>query len=173
MRLIGSNRTGLDAATVDARRRGLTVRRVSERLSGEASSAGRGFARRLRALPPRSVLVAGGETVVRLGPESGRGGRCLELALAAALVLEGGPKAALLAAGSDGRDGLSAAAGAFADERTAAFARDRGLNPEAALRRHDTDPFFARLGLLFRTGPTGTNVGDWVLGIRGEDRVAQ
>jgi len=174
VRVIGSNRTGLDAAALEAQRRGFAVRRADERLSGEASSAGRRLARRLRALPPRTLFLSGGETVVTLGPRAGRGGRSLEVALSAALALEGGPETVLLAAGSDGRDGSSTAAGAFAGDTTASLGRERGLDPKAALSLHDTHPFFDRLGLLLRTGPTGTNVGDWVFGIRGAgDRVTQ
>ena len=35
-----------------------------------------------------------------------------------------------------------------------------------ALARHDTEPFFERLGDLLVTGPTGTNVSDWAMAIR-------
>jgi hydroxypyruvate reductase len=112
------------------------------------------------------VLLAGGETTVALGKTSGRGGRSLELALGAAAVLAGGPEIVLLAAGSDGRDGSSGAAGAYADGSTLDRGRARGLDPEAALDRHATGGFFASLGDLFTTGPTGTNVGDWAFLLR-------
>ncbi|MGH9366508.1 MAG: MOFRL family protein, partial [Thermoanaerobaculia bacterium] len=69
-------------------------------------------------------------------------------------------------AGSDGYDGSSRAAGAFADGSTFNRARRRGLDAAAALRRHDTQPFFERLGDLFVTGPTGTNVADWAFAVR-------
>src|SRR5262249_26022593 len=99
---------------------------------------------------------------VALGNSHGWGGRCLELALGAAQVFDRDPGAALLAAGSDGRDGSSGAAGAFADGSTVSRARHFGLDPDAALARHDALRVFSRLGDLFVTGPTGTNVGDWV-----------
>ena len=101
-----------------------------------------------------------------LSRRPGRGGRNLELALSAGLELEGASGIALLAAGSDGIDGSSCAAGALADGTTIARARRRGLDPEKALVRHDTEPFFERLSDLFAPGPTGTNVGDWVFAIR-------
>jgi glycerate 2-kinase len=116
-------------------------------------------AKRLR---PGTVLLAGGETTVTLGGSGGHGGRCLELALGAAEVLDGEGRTALLAAGSDGRDGSSGAAGAFAGGATLSRARGLGLDPDDALARHDTRAFFSNLGDLFVTGPTGTNVGDWV-----------
>ena len=159
-RIVGSNRDGVAAAARAARARGLAVKIVNRRLSGGADRAGRALARRALGTRPGTVCIAGGETVVPLGRSHARGGRSLELALAAALELEGRGGVALLAAGSDGRDGRSSAAGAFADGGTLSRARRLGLDPREALRRHATHAFFARLGDLLITGPTGTNVGD-------------
>jgi glycerate 2-kinase len=157
---------GLEAATRFARDRGLSPRTVSRRLAGEARDAGASFARAAASLDAGQVLLAGGETTVALGRHSGRGGRSLELALAAARVLESVREVTLLAAGSDGRDGSSEAAGAFADAGTIARARTLGLDAGDALDRHDTQAFFAALGDLFVTGPTGTNVADWAFAVR-------
>ena len=166
VRVIGSNRVGLAAAARQARREGLSVVLSPKRLSGEARLAGRRLARRARRLAPGTVWIGGGETTVTLGSARARGGRSLELAFSAALALEGVAGLAWLAAGSDGRDGSSSAAGAFADGTTASRARRLGLDPGEALRRHATHALFARLGDLFVTGPTGTNVGDWVFLLR-------
>jgi glycerate-2-kinase len=166
VRLVGSNRDGVLAAAREARARGLAVRIAARRLSGDADPSGRALARRALRFGPGTVCIAGGETVVALGRSRERGGRSLELALAAALELEGGSGVALLAAGSDGRDGSSSAAGAFADGATVARGLRLGLDPRRALRRHATHAFFARLGDLQITGPTGTNVGDWVFLLR-------
>ena len=166
VRIIGSNTDGLDAAARAARRLGIVPIVDRRRVSGEASSGGRRLGKRARRLRPGSALIAGGETTVTLGRSRGRGGRCLEIALSAAEVLEGERGITLLAAGSDGRDGSSGAAGAFADSTTLERARRRGFDPAAALARHDTRRLFSRLGDLFVTGPTGTNVGDWIFLIR-------
>jgi glycerate-2-kinase len=115
---------------------------------------------------PGTVLLAGGETTVMLGPRHGTGGRSLELALAAAIVLDGVPDVALLAAGSDGRDGSSRAAGALVGGSTVARARRRGLDAEDSLRRHDAEPLLEAARALIVTGPTGTNVADWAFAIR-------
>jgi hydroxypyruvate reductase len=162
VRIVGSNTDGLKAAAREARRRGFSVAVDDRRLSGEAWRAGRRLAAHARRLRPGTVLLAGGETTVALGRSRGRGGRCLELALGAAEVLDGERRTALLAAGSDGRDGSSGAAGAFAGGTTPSRARRLGLDPDNALARHDTRFFFSKLGDLFVTGPTATNVGDWV-----------
>jgi glycerate-2-kinase len=90
----------------------------------------------------------------------GRGGRNQELALAAALGLEGHPGAMLLAAGTDGTDGPTDAAGAIVDGGTVARAAARGASACDALARNDSNAFFAAEGGLLRTGPTGTNVMD-------------
>ncbi|MCA1611032.1 MAG: DUF4147 domain-containing protein [Acidobacteria bacterium] len=169
VRVVGSNRMGLEAARDFARRRGLEPRVRARRLAGEAAEEGRRVGRCALNLPTGGVLIAGGETTVRLTPLSGRGrsrrgGRTLELGLGAAEVLDGS-RAALLAAGSDGRDGSSRAAGAFTDGSTLERASRLGLSAERSLARHDTEPFFDALGDLLVTGPTGTNVCDWVFAI--------
>jgi glycerate 2-kinase len=166
VRIVASNRIGLDTAEREARRLGLSVVRRKKRLAGEARRAGALLAREAAALGPGAVLLAGGETTVRLGTRHGRGGRSLELALAAGLRIDG-VDVRLLAASSDGKDGSSSATGAFVDGTTARRARILRQDADAALRLHDTHRFFAALGDLLVTGPTGTNVGDWVFALRG------
>jgi glycerate-2-kinase len=165
VRVVGSNRSGLVAAAREAKRLGLVPVLAERHLSGEASRTGRALARRAERLRCGSVLLAGGETTVALDRGRGRGGRSLELALGAAGEIAGSGMA-LLAAGSDGLDGSAGAAGAFADGTTARRARSRGHDPVSALGAHDTRRLFSALGDLFVTGPTGTNVGDWVFLLR-------
>ena len=167
VRVVGSNMGGLKAAAREARRFAWRVALAPGRLSGESRLAGRRLARRALQLPSGTLWLAGGETVVVLESARRRGGRSLELALSAAIELDGRADTAWLAAGSDGRDGSSSAAGAFADASTIARSRGSGLDANAALRLHDTHSFFARLGDLLVTGPTGTNVGDWLFLLRG------
>ena len=95
----------------------------------------------------------------------GRGGRSQEFALVAARHLEGVPGVALLAAGTDGTDGPTDAAGAFADGASWNRARQRGLDPEATLRNNDSWSLFRETGDLLVTGPTGTNVMDLMVGL--------
>jgi glycerate 2-kinase len=165
-KVVASNRSGQEAAAQEASARGARPRRFSRGLSGEAFEEGRRFARAARRLSSGEILIAGGETTVRLSARHGRGGRSLEFALGGARELEGCRDIAMLAAGSDGIDGSSGAAGAFADGTTLSRARELGLEPERARRRHDTADFFERLGDLLVIGPTGTNVGDWAFALR-------
>ncbi len=166
VRVVGTNRLGLVAAAQEARHAGLAPRFRRRRLEGEASLAGEALGRAAARLSAGQVILAGGETTVRRESRSGRGGRSLETALGSARAIRGLSGIVLLAAGSDGRDGSSRAAGAFADGRTLARAERLGLDPARAARRHDTDPFFAAIGDLFVTGPTGGNVADWVFALR-------
>ncbi len=140
----------------------------------EASAAARYLLERLFALEQqyeRVCLISGGEVTVRLGQHSGRGGRNQQFALWCALELQRhaaeapsgrlpGPRHVVLSAGSDGVDGSSPAAGALADDTTAARAVALRLEPEAALSAFDAYPLFAALGDLVVTGPTGNNLRD-------------
>jgi glycerate-2-kinase len=163
-RIVASNRDALAGAAAAARREGLAPVLVSDRLSGEAREAGRRLARLARSLrPPLPLcLLAGGETTVRV-TGGGRGGRSQELALAAALELEGSDGVVLLAAGTDGCDGPTDAAGAFADATAVARGAALGLAAAGRLEDNDAHGFFDATGDLLRTGPTGTNVMDLVL----------
>jgi len=159
--VIGSNRTALAGARREARRRGFRVLGPVLRLGGEARECAARLVARLPARPSEPVCVlGGGETTVAIPARAGRGGRSQELALAAALALP--PGWALLAAGTDGVDGPTPAAGAFAD----AGVRRVGLRAlRRALDAHDAYGLLAPRGHVLRTGPTGTNVMDLVIAI--------
>jgi glycerate 2-kinase len=165
--LIASNATAVAAARDAAVALGWCAIAANGALGGEARRA----APRLVALADATrvdralCLVAGGETVVTV-TGSGRGGRSQELALAAALAIEGRRDVALLAAGTDGVDGPTDAAGAFADGDTVARGRRAGVDAAAALADNDSHRFFCREGGAFRTGATGTNVADLAFVLR-------
>jgi hydroxypyruvate reductase len=114
-------------------------------------------------------VLWGGETTVRLGADaSAHGGRCQELALAASRRLAQGGAAkrvTLLAAGTDGRDGPTDAAGAFADGALWNEIVRSGQDPERALARHESYVALDAAGALLRRGQTGTNVMDVVIGV--------
>jgi len=162
--VLANNRMALEAVQAAAEREGRRAVVLEGGLRGEAREVGR----RLAALAGSvagsrpACLIAGGETTVNVRG-GGRGGRSQELALAAALGLEGRAGAAILAAGTDGTDGPTEAAGAYADGETVARGRDRGVDARAALADNDAYTFFAAEGGLFCTGPTGTNVMDLAL----------
>lgn len=164
-RIVARNADARAAIVAAAARAGLRGVDLGEVLRGEAREAGRrliALARSARASAPL-LLVAGGETVVTLRG-AGRGGRNQELALAAAVALAaGGVRASLLAAGSDGRDGPTDAAGAFVDEASVRRGLRAGADAKACLADNDSHGFFLAEGGLLRTGPTRTNVMDLAL----------
>jgi hydroxypyruvate reductase/glycerate 2-kinase len=161
--LIASNRIGLAAARRRATQLGFAVTDLGSAITGEAQVVAKRLAEMVRtAGPAPRCVVFGGETTVTLSPESGRGGRNMELALALALEL-GEPflaRATVLCAGSDGEDGPTDAAGAVLDAEKLATGR-ACADPRLALTRHDTYPWLDRAGALLKTGLTGTNVMDF------------
>jgi glycerate 2-kinase len=165
-RLVGSNRMAVDAAREVAEGLGFHTGVLSTLLTGEArevgrvlGAAGQEMRRTGEPVPLPGCLLAAGETTVSV-VGSGRGGRNQELALGAALALEGAQGILVASMGTDGVDGPSDAAGAVVDGSTVSRACRRGLDPRDALARNDSHSFFAALGDLLLTGPTGTNVMD-------------
>ena len=167
--VIGNNRLVVDAAAAQAVALGYGPHLLTRSLEGEARDVAArlvGLARETRegrgpAAAP-ACLIAGGETTVTVRGR-GLGGRCQEFALAAALALEGEAGIVALAAGTDGTDGPTTAAGAVADGETARRAREHGIDPQVALAENDSNPVFAALGDLVTTGPTNTNLLDLYL----------
>jgi glycerate 2-kinase len=167
--IVGDNAQAAAACVAEAERHGLRALLLSTFVEGEAREVGRvlgALGRELRLhgrpLAPPACLVLGGETTVTVrGP--GHGGRNQEVALGAALALAGLDNVLVLSAATDGGDGPTDAAGAFADGTTLTRAAALGLDPRAHLARNDAYPFFQALGDLLVTGPTRTNVNDLML----------
>ncbi len=164
--VVGSNRAALLAAAQKAKQLGYHTLILSSFIEGEAREIAHAFAaigKEIAAsghpVSPPACMLAGGETTVTIRG-AGKGGRNQELALAAALAIEGWPQIALLSAGTDGSDGPTEAAGAFAAGDTCRRALQRGINPQEYLANNDSYNFFNELGDLLITGPTRTNVMD-------------
>lgn len=118
---------------------------------------------RLRREHPRLCLLSGGEVTVHLDRAPGTGGRNQQFVLESARLLARhlpGEAVVCLAAGSDGADGNSAAAGAIADPTTLARAQAFGYNVAASLAAFDACPLLTALGDTVVTGPTGNNLRD-------------
>lgn len=181
-RIIGSNRLSTEAVARRAAARSIPVVNHGSVLSGDAATCGATLAASLldRARAGwRGCVIWGGETTVHLEAPASvdearaggvpLGGRCQELALAASRVLAEAGDAArhitLLAAGTDGRDGPTDAAGAFADATVWDAIRASGRAPERALAHHESYSALDAVGALHRRGHTGTNVRDVVIAV--------
>jgi hydroxypyruvate reductase len=163
--IIGNNALVTDAARATAARLGYRPHFLTRELHGEARGVARELVERARALEPPACLVAGGETTVTVRGK-GRGGRCQELALAAALELHGGEGLTVLAAGTDGTDGPTDAAGAIIDADTVARGHAGGADAQRALADNDAYHYLRTSGDLLVTGPTNTNLLDLYVVLR-------
>jgi glycerate 2-kinase len=166
--IIGSNEVAAQAAIATAQELGFNVLFLSTYVEGEAREVAKVFAavakeivRYGRPLSRPACVVAGGETTVTI-TGAGMGGRNQELALAAALALEGWDDTILVSLATDGTDGPTDAAGAIASGSTLSRAESLGLSAEKYLADNDSYHFFEQLGDLIMTGPTNTNVNDLI-----------
>jgi glycerate 2-kinase len=166
--VVGSNEIAAQAAVGKARQLGLDSLLLSTFIEGEArevakvfAGIGKGMIRHGWPLSPPACLVAGGETTVTVRGE-GKGGRNQELALAAALAIEGWDDLCVVSLATDGTDGPTDAAGAIAWGNTLARARALGLDAESYLANNDSYRFWTALGDIIVTGPTNTNVNDLI-----------
>lgn len=164
LRVIASRQTAMEGAAAEARQRGYRVFVQEAPVVGEAREAAvpllAAVRSAARACPAPCCVIASGETTVKV-TGTGIGGRNQELALALVQALSGAPRPVACASlGTDGVDGPTEAAGAVVDPDSRARAEAAGLDPAAFLAANDSHHFFASLGDLIQTGPTGTNVGD-------------
>lgn len=168
--VLGSNAQALEAAAAKARNLGYETVVLSSQITGEAREVAHVYLGIARDLRKRGMLarrpaciIGGGETTVTLqGP--GKGGRNQEMALAVLLDMERRSADTdgvyFLSAGTDGNDGPTDAAGAFASREVLEQAMAAGLSAEDYLRRSDSYHYFDSIGRLLKTGPTFTNVCD-------------
>jgi hydroxypyruvate reductase len=154
------------AAADAARERGMAAEVDRTPLTGDVAEVSARLGRWARANAGKGarVLALGGEPTIRI-PSDARaadGGRAQHLALLAAREIAGLP-AAVLAAGSDGRDGPTEQAGAVVDGATAADAAAAGVDLAAALAEARSGPAAVALGAAIPRWDTGTHLCDLVL----------
>ena len=162
--ILGSNQDALDSAKKQAELLGYDVFVHSSNISGLARDVGLEYADLAKmkiqeGIQKRVCILGSGETTVVVKGK-GLGGRSQELSLAAASELQGLNNVVLLSAGSDGQDGPTDAAGAFADGRTIERANSLGLDFNSYLEDNDSYNFFVKLNDIFSPGLTGTNITD-------------
>jgi glycerate 2-kinase len=167
LKIVARPADSLTAAATIGRQAGYEVIELGDALEGEAREVGAAhgqLARQMLGEGRRAILLSGGELTVTVRG-GGKGGPNQEYALALALAIDGAQGIMALAADTDGADGGGGAAsdpaGAFAEGLTVARARAAGLNAAVFLAKNDSSGFFKRIGDLFVTGPTGTNVNDF------------
>ena len=168
LQMIATPRQSLQAAAARAADLGLAAHILSDEIEGESREVGRVHAALARSVAQHGTplakpcaILSGGETTVSVSDKGGRGGRATEFLLGCAIALQGAPGIWVLAADTDGIDGMEDNAGAIVTPDTLARAAALGLKPAEFLHRNDAYSFFAALGDLVVTGPTFTNVNDF------------
>ncbi len=164
--IVADNAHAAAAAVERATALGFNTLLLTTYLEGEAREVGRVLAALVKEiawrdhpLPPPACLIASGETTVTVRGQ-GKGGRNQEVALSAALAIQGMPGAVVASLATDGTDGPTNAAGGLVDGLTIARGQERGADALAALRDNDAYHFLEQAGALLITGPTNTNVND-------------
>lgn len=166
--MIATPQQSLEAAAALARSHGIEAHILSDEIEGESREVGKVHAALARAVARRDapfrrpcVILSGGETTVTVKAKGGRGGRATEFLLGCAIALQGEPGVHVLAADTDGIDGVEDNAGAIVTPDTLARAAAAGLKAQDFLDRNDAYNFFSPLGDLVVPGPTFTNVNDF------------
>jgi glycerate 2-kinase len=163
--IVANVERAVSAVVAAAEARGLRLATATRRFDGDAAQIAQDFVAALRA-SDADGLVWGGESTVTLPAAHGRGGRNTHLALHAARLLRVGEPLHVLAAGTDGTDGPTGDAGACVDAGTPERAEIAGFDVERALAAFDSGTVIEAAGDLVHTGPTGTNVGDVLIGLK-------
>ncbi len=133
VRMMATPQQSLDAAAALARSAGIEAHVLSDEIEGESRVVGgvhaalaRAVARRAAPFRKPCVILSGGETTVTVKQKGGRGGRASEFLLGCALALQGEPGVHVLAADTDGIDGIEDNAGAIVTPDTLARAAALG-----------------------------------------------
>ncbi len=168
MHMIATPRQSLEAAAAVARAAGITPHILSDEIEGESREVGKVHAALARSVAHAGtpfakpcVILSGGETTVTVKSKGGRGGRATEFLLGCAIALQGDPQVHVLAADTDGIDGIEDNAGAIVAPDTLARGLAQGLKAQDFLDANNAYGFFAPLGDLVVPGPTFTNVNDF------------
>lgn len=187
--VIGNNATAVDAAGLEAVKRGYSPTMLcAVESESDVETLATYFVDLARKMSDPNAfgrltncLISGGEPTVKLIPADrrGLGGRNQQLVLAVIcrllsdepfrLAVKNSPDScrfAFLSGGTDGEDGPTDASGAFFDGQILHQIANSDIDPFDYLARNDAYRFFSQFDALIKTGPTGTNVCDLrILGI--------
>jgi hydroxypyruvate reductase len=167
--IVANNAMARSAAAEAARSLGYAAYNHANEVVGDVATVARNICGYLSSAPP-GVYLWGGETTLKLPPQTGCGGRNQHLALECAVHLQGRNDIVLMAAGTDGSDGVTHNTGAIVDGETIERGRRCGINALLSLANADAATFLDAANDTIRTGPTGTNVMDVIIAIRLKER---
>jgi len=166
--LLSSNINALKAAEDYARKQGITVKLDLNPLHGSVESAAERFIEQFKSLTPGTLLLLGGETTVTV-TGSGRGGRNQHFSLLCLQALMDCCPYEIIAAGTDGIDGNSDAAGAIISDKLYTKTKEQGIDLLPFIQNFDSNTLFEQLEATIKTGYTGTNVTDILIAYKGNN----
>ncbi|MEM2841657.1 MAG: glycerate kinase [Candidatus Bathyarchaeia archaeon] len=165
--ILADNELLCKAAEQKARDLGFKPMILSTVLEGESrevgsvlATIGKEVVMKGRPLKPPCILIAGGESTVKVEGESGLGGPSQELVLGASLKISGYGRIVVASIDTDGTDGPTDVAGGIADGYTVGRAEVEGIDIFESLVRHNSYEVLRKLQDAIITGPTETNVMD-------------
>ena len=164
--VVGGPQTLSRAAARAARNLGLRVRCATKPIEGPVEELVEKYMARagsmVRSGTGREVFVAVGEPTVEIpsGVTPGLGGRNQHLSLLMAQAMANDEHMAFLAAGTDGTDGPTPAAGGIVDGRTVGRLGEAGVDVGKSIGDFDSYDALGHVGGRLETGPTDTNVAD-------------
>lgn len=153
--IILSNMTALEAMNKEAKSLGYKSFIFSDRIQGDAKKIGRKL---IEQTPPGKILLAGGETTIKVTGK-GKGGRNQALALACLPMVD---DTLILAFDSDGLDYWHFG-GAIADKETTEKSGKAGLDPKEYLSNDDSGTFFEKIKDGILSDKLGSNVTDLII----------
>jgi len=136
---------------------GYTTKEIPEWIKSQGQEAIEDY---FQKIGPKTAIVGGGETTIKVTRSDGTGGRNLFLSMLALRKIQAGQ--AFLSVASDGLDN-SDALGAIADEQTLAKTKAANINLEGHIERFDAYNFFQKTDNLIMSGPTNANVSDLMI----------
>jgi glycerate-2-kinase len=165
--ILTNNETACEAASAVAESAGLKSMILSTMFDGDSRELGKVFAAvagevrmNHRPLKPPCALVGGGETIVSVNRNFGKGGPNQEFVVSTILNMREQDDFVVVGLDTDGTDGPTAAAGAIGDATTAVAAVSGGMDLHRSLENHKVLPVLSSLNEIIITGQTGTNVND-------------
>jgi hydroxypyruvate reductase len=157
--IVGNNAVAREAVYLAAQSEALNTVNHDEFLDGDVKQVAHKLYDYLRDAEP-GVYIWGGEPTVILPENPGKGGRNQALALEFARLIVDTPGLHFMAAGTDGVDGNSNAAGAAVSMHTCKKAAAMGIDIEAELQKANSGMVLMATDDLIRTEKSNTNVMD-------------
>lgn len=154
--LLVSNQTALSAMKEKAKELGFDAKILTDKLQADAKKAGK----ELMDQTPSGILLAGGETTVKVLNKSGFGGRNQEVVLSALSSID--DRTTIASFDSDGWDN-SPFAGSIGDSLTIQKAKELNINPEIFSQENNSFPFFEKTGDGIITDRLPSNVSDLMI----------